>query len=451
MRRFQLRTLCASAGLAAGIAAFTLSPAGSAVRHTLSSVQTANEADNAYVFINTNPSGGAVSGQVAPSQYTVTAQAGLFGVFDPGTSDYGDGVLGLSYTGNGVVGQALSGNYSGVFGEAQGSATGPGVEGIGTTATAVGVLGASNYTTAIMGNTGQPTAATYAAGVEGQDLSTTANNNNDGVYGQTTMGRIGVEGDAGSGAGAGVGGYSGNIGVFGYSQFSNAVYAYGLDTAAASLYIENVNGTATSGTGSTPALMFYALGDTTNDFTSIDVSGNIVTSGTVTSGAGTATARTRNPATDVMTYSAQHTEDTVEDFGTANLVNGQATVPLAADFRQTINTAMSYMVFVTPDGDTRGLYVASKTPQGFVVKETQNGRSTLAFDYRIVAHPYGAARERLPHFGATAALLRSNAAGARDSVASARRAHTLASLTHPAHFAKVGMPKMPPMMKFRAR
>jgi len=33
---------------------------------------------------------------------------------------------------------------------------------------------------------------------------------------------------------------------------------------------------------------------------------------------------------------------------------------------------------------------------GFQVSETQRGRSSLEFDYRIVAHPLGATADRLP-------------------------------------------------------
>ena len=55
-----------------------------------------------------------------------------------------------------------------------------------------------------------------------------------------------------------------------------------------------------------------------------------------------------------------------------------------------------YYVFLTPLGDTRGLYVSVKTPAAFQVRETLRGRNSLAFDYRIVAHPLGASNDRLP-------------------------------------------------------
>jgi hypothetical protein len=49
----------------------------------------------------------------------------------------------------------------------------------------------------------------------------------------------------------------------------------------------------------------------------------------------------------------------------------------------------AYMVFITPEGDSNGLYVVNKTAAGFEVHENRAGRSTLAFSYRIVAKPFG--------------------------------------------------------------
>ncbi|HEY7980612.1 MAG TPA: hypothetical protein VID19_03945, partial [Candidatus Eremiobacteraceae bacterium] len=52
--------------------------------------------------------------------------------------------------------------------------------------------------------------------------------------------------------------------------------------------------------------------------------------------------------------------------------------------------------FVTPDGDNNGLYVTGKSAHGFIVREARGGRSTLAFDYRIVAKPIDENGARLP-------------------------------------------------------
>jgi hypothetical protein len=55
-----------------------------------------------------------------------------------------------------------------------------------------------------------------------------------------------------------------------------------------------------------------------------------------------------------------------------------------------------YFVFLTPQGDSRGLFISMKTPNGFQVRENERGRTTMAFDYRIVARPRDAQEGRLP-------------------------------------------------------
>jgi hypothetical protein len=41
-------------------------------------------------------------------------------------------------------------------------------------------------------------------------------------------------------------------------------------------------------------------------------------------------------------------------------------------------------VFLTPEGDCQGLYVKSKGPKSFEVRELQEGTSGVRFSYRIV-------------------------------------------------------------------
>jgi hypothetical protein len=46
-------------------------------------------------------------------------------------------------------------------------------------------------------------------------------------------------------------------------------------------------------------------------------------------------------------------------------------------------------VFLTPNGDCKGLYVAQKSATSFVVRELGGGTSSIAFDYRIMAKRRG--------------------------------------------------------------
>jgi hypothetical protein len=85
-----------------------------------------------------------------------------------------------------------------------------------------------------------------------------------------------------------------------------------------------------------------------------------------------------------QTLSLQTADLAVEDFGAATLTQGKATVKLDPDFAGLLKGA-EYHVFLTPEGDCRGLYVAGKSATGFEVREQQGGTSSLPFSYRILA------------------------------------------------------------------
>lgn len=111
-----------------------------------------------------------------------------------------------------------------------------------------------------------------------------------------------------------------------------------------------------------------------------------------------------NYYTDVATRGGPHvgafastaTRATLEDTGTSRLHDGEAAVRFAPAFARAIDASRGYQVFLTPGGDTRGLYVSAKYEGGFIVRETEHGRSSIAFDYRVVARPFGASDAMLP-------------------------------------------------------
>lgn len=124
-----------------------------------------------------------------------------------------------------------------------------------------------------------------------------------------------------------------------------------------------------------------AIGDGVHGVTS-STNGNSGTSGIAT-------------GRHVLAYTPESASATIEDVGTARMYDGVANVQISPDFASVIDRSW-YYVFLTPLGDTRGLYVSVKTPAAFQVRETLRGRNSLAFDYRIVAHPLGASNDRLP-------------------------------------------------------
>jgi hypothetical protein len=93
-------------------------------------------------------------------------------------------------------------------------------------------------------------------------------------------------------------------------------------------------------------------------------------------------------------YSLESPETWFEDFGRGELLDGRAQVELDPDYAVLVQLE-DYHVFLTPEGDSAGLYVAGKSPTGFEVREQQGGTSSLTFSYRVVARPKDVPGDRL--------------------------------------------------------
>jgi hypothetical protein len=230
----------------------------------------------------------------------------------------------------------------------------------------------------VLGSTSNSNTLVLSAGIQGVAMST-KNYDEAGVCGTSPW--FGVWGNSSS-DGTGVVGIAKNIGVFGEADF-------GLDgeTVAG----EGASGTATgqgTGVAAYTSPKGYAFVATTltgqpkmplmTVFT-IDAAGDVMYTGSLMHVAHI------TGGTSVRSYAPQSAAPTIEDNGSAQLVGGVAGVRLDPTFAATIDPRVSYHVVITPDGDTRGLYVASKMPTGFIVRESQGGPSTVGFDYRIVA------------------------------------------------------------------
>ena len=82
-------------------------------------------------------------------------------------------------------------------------------------------------------------------------------------------------------------------------------------------------------------------------------------------------------------YCQESPEPWFEDFGRATLAAGHAEITIDPDFLSIVK-GDDYDVFLTPYGDSKGLFV--KKGQGrFTVLEQQGGTSNLEFGYRVVA------------------------------------------------------------------
>jgi hypothetical protein len=374
-----------------------------------------------------------------------------------GTSTSGNGTSGISTSGNGVNGSSSGGN--GVNGTSTGLGTGvngSGFIGVAGSGSAVGVQGSTTAGTAgVSGNgptigvLGEATAAN-GKGVQGtaRDFgvygTATGGNNTVGVYGQGGYGMqaggtqygIWSQVQSGSSAIAGTRGIYGGPSAVGSKQYveicyldcgddfsvsaqigfqagvwadtnnvdgdSSGYYVPALmataDASIAGVIVNNSNlvpalfiGNLGSGGGSTGAVVIARGRDGVCSFSG---GGDTSCTGTLKT---TVKATTAEGAGEVETYAVESTENWFEDAGSAQLVNGAAHVNLEPVFGQTVNTGIEYHVFLTPNDDCKGLYVTHKTASGFEVHELGGGRSSIPFEYRIMAKRLGHEKERLVH------------------------------------------------------
>ena len=217
-----------------------------------------------------------------------------------------------------------------------------------------------------------------------------------GVYGYSTSG-YGVQ--AGSNSGTGIYASStGGVGVDGHSSTNNAaqgtsgsgIGVQGSSSSGYGIYGSSPNnyavvGVTTSGNG------VYGQVSTANQAGIVGrqeaAGGNWAIYGFGNIGA-TGTKSAVVPAEDgnghLTLYCMESPECWFEDFGSARLSGGLASVRIDPEFAQTVHTG-EYHVFLQAEGECRGLSVRDKTATGFVVQELGGGTSSAPFAYRIVA------------------------------------------------------------------
>ncbi|MFZ0365911.1 MAG: hypothetical protein WAL67_17060 [Candidatus Cybelea sp.] len=277
--------------------------------------------------------------------------------------------------------------------------------------TNAGVVGKSDFGTGVAGVTSFDSSANgfFQQGTLGVDISKTQNGNS-GVRGQSRD-NVGVYGEVFGRArpgctflctksGAGVFGEADNsVGVMGFGAI--AVSAIGAVRRFPALVVGRFMSNG-------PLIDAFGGSDNETQVLFLDHRGNLTVAGSVTQHGSPMTVRTTSHGDEVGTFAPQQSTPTMEDFGEAQLVEGRAVVRLDPRFASTIDGRFRYLVFLTPQGDCNGLYVAQKTADAFLVKEhntattiRERGSSNVVFDYRIVAQPYGPTTERLPTYTGT--------------------------------------------------
>lgn len=243
-----------------------------------------------------------------------------------------------------------------------------GVTGIG------GDVGVSGRANPAPGPTGD-----MPAGVDGQGFLGVRGNGVTGVLGTGRDKGVGVSGH--SPDGIGVAGTSHNVGVFGAGSPGIS------GQSSTSTGVQGRGYVGVTGIGIDTGV--HAVGDYIGLFARGNpaglFAGNVQIWGDLQVFEGVKSAVVRDSSGKYQQlYCLESPESWFEDFGEANLENGKASVPLPGDFARLVETS-DYHVFVTPYGDCAGLIVARRGPKNFTVREQGNGKSDLAFSFRIVA------------------------------------------------------------------
>jgi hypothetical protein len=270
-------------------------------------------------------------------------------------------------TGSGGAAVGGTGSYGGIF-----TGSVEGVSGYEETdeaflAGVFGVAGSENGNQATLGVTGS-SLDPVGIGVSGigDNQSITSQNTDIGYF------AMGVWGDSGNQDG---------IGVFATTDTGWPFVGYNNSDYLSTTWFENLSITTTA-----PVLFATgAYGSCTSN-----VSGDFSCTGSY------AAVAPVDGGTKKVALNAIHSpENWFEDVGSAQLSGGEAVVNIESVFGETVNTGMDYHVFLTPNGDCKGLFVAQKSASSFVVKELGGGSSSIAFDYRIIAKRKGFEQIRL--------------------------------------------------------
>jgi len=299
---------------------------------------------------------------------------------------------------------AIQGNTSSGY-AIQGYATGTSGYGVNGYSTGNGGIG-------VYGNaTGNANGAIYPIGVLGHVFSGTAVQ---GVLDEAGSGQAAVLGQANghSAIYTAFQGYGLDAGVWGDVADSSVATGMAIagtaDNSYAGVFENNsaswpalfVHNSGTAGTGVTASAAVEKGATQKGSFTTMMVGGPGGTCGIGGSGDFTCTGQIKSLVATagertVETYSMQSPENWIEDFGSAELHSGSAVVTIDPAFAVIVSGVTDYRIFLTPNGDSKGLYVTNKTASSFEVRESGGGTASIGFDYRIVAKRRGFENQRL--------------------------------------------------------
>jgi hypothetical protein len=290
---------------------------------------------------------------------------------------------GFAIASNGRVSFASGQTFPGT-GTITGVTAGTGLAGGGTTGTVALSVDSSLVPFLNTGNSFSGTQLAFSSTGEGFLGGSTSGF---GVYGSSSSNN-GVVGVSSTGTGV-VGTSNSNTGVYGSSSSGYGVYGYSPNTYGVVGVTTNGNGVYGQVTAASQAGVVGRQLDASGNW-GMYAFGNIGASGTKSS-----VVPVDNGTRQVALYAVESPGVWFEDYGSGRLVSGVATIKIDPAYAQTVNTGVQYHVFLTPDGDCEGLYVTARTATGFQVRELHQGKSNVAFDYRIIALRRGYETQRL--------------------------------------------------------
>ncbi|RZJ34338.1 MAG: hypothetical protein EOO51_10050 [Flavobacterium sp.] len=90
----------------------------------------------------------------------------------------------------------------------------------------------------------------------------------------------------------------------------------------------------------------------------------------------------------VVMHCPETPENLFQDFGQAKLVNGRAHIEIDPILAKNILVDAQHpiKIFVQPEGECNGVYIANKSANSFDVIELQSGSSNISFSYSIIAN-----------------------------------------------------------------
>ncbi len=363
-----------------------------------------------FVF---GPSGAGVYGQNNGQSSLGSATSGGAGVWGDTAAPNTSGVLGTADNNNAMVAENNSKVSAGILAENQNTSLGvvaPAIVGFSFAPNGMAVVGSGPVHSKMFNNALSDIFQAY--GVVGDSVSGT------GVGGYTDSG-LSVSGFTDSGTGV-FGSSNSNYGVYGVSTTGTGVYAQSTGGGSALSALASDGGSAlsvfadggglgisvTTDTGWPLTVANTGNATTTAEFDQANHLGAVIWAFGPSAGGSTpscviwATGDLHCTGSQssvvplpnkrlVSLYAVQSPENWFEDFGSGQLREGSATIALEPTFAETVSTGDEYHIFLTPNGDSLGLYVAAKTAKSFEVREHGSGKSTISFDYRIVARRKG--------------------------------------------------------------